>query len=336
MVEEWRFVETDVHKLRGMSDLVTPMTLRVAVTLGLPERLGDEPATARALAPELGVDPLALDLLLAHLTTLGVVERTESGYRTTEFGAHLRADAGNGLRNLLHHDTAAGRADLAFVDLIHSVRTGEPAYPVRYGQGFWTDLAEQPHLRAAFDRQMNDRMGGWIPQVVAGFDWSRFGTVVDVGGGHGSLLAAILDAHPGMRGHLVELEETAAGARESLRRFGDRAEVTGGSCFDPLPAGGDAYLLFDVLHNWDDGQAHRIIARCVEVTPADGRVLVIESLGGVGGGTSFDLIMLVHFGGRDRGLDDFRNLASAHGLVLESVTEVVNGRSLLEFRKHPI
>lgn len=332
----WILVETDVHKLRGMSDLVTPMTLRVAVTLGLPERLGDEPATARALASELGVDPLALDLLLAHLTTLGVVERTETGYRTTEFGTHLRADAGNGLHNLLHHDTAAGRADLAFVDLIHSVRTGEPAYPVRYGQDFWTDLAEQPHLRAAFDRQMNDRMSGWIPQVVAGFDWSRFGTLVDVGGGHGSLLAAILEAHPGVRGHLVDLEETAAGARGLLRRFGDRAEVTGGSFFDPLPAGGDAYLLFDVLHDWDDGHAHRVLARCVEVTPVDGRVLVVESLGGVGGGTWFDLVMLVHFGGRDRRLGDFKKLASAHGLVLESVTEVTNGRSLLEFRKHPI
>ena len=319
-----------------MSDLVTPMALRVAVTLGLPDLLHDEPATAGELGPALEVDPLALDLLLAHLAAIGVVERTATGYRTSEFGAHLRAGAGNGLHNLLHHDTAAGRADLAFVDLIHSVRTGEPAYPVRYGQDFWTDLAEQPHLRAAFDRQMNDRLRGWIPQVVAGFDWSRFGALVDVGGGHGSLLAAILDAHPGVRGHLVDLEETAAGARELLRRFGDRAEVTGGSFFDPLPAGGDAYLLFDVLHDWDDEQAHRILARCVEAVPADGRVLVIESLGGVGGGTWFDLVMLVHFGGRDRKLDDFRNLASAHSLMLESVTEVTNGRSLLEFRKHPI
>jgi hypothetical protein len=136
-----------------------------------------------------------------------------------------------------------------------------------------------------------------------------------------------------MRGHLVDLEETAAGARELL---GDRAEVTGGSFFDPLPTGGDAYLLFDVLHDWDDEQAHRILARCVEAMPEHGRLLVIESLGGVGGGTWFDLVMLVHFGGRDRVLDDFTELASAHGLTLESVTEVTTGRSLLEFRKHPI
>ncbi|GHH56317.1 methyltransferase family protein [Lentzea cavernae] len=100
-----------------MSGLVTPMVLRVAVTLGLPDRLRDEPATAHDLALELEVDPLALHLLLAHLTTLGVAERTDAGYRTTGFGALLGADAGNGLNNLLHHDSAAGRADLAFVKL---------------------------------------------------------------------------------------------------------------------------------------------------------------------------------------------------------------------------
>lgn len=325
--------DDDIQQLRQMSGLVTPMALRVAVTLGLPDRLHDRPASADDLAPELEVDSLALDLLLAHLTTLGVVERTDGGYRTTEFGAHLRTDAGNGLNNLLHHDSAAGRADLAFVDLIHSVRTGEPAYPRRYGQDFWTDLTEQPHLRAAFDRQMNDRMRDWIPQVVANFDWARFGTVVDVGGGHGSLLAAILDANPGVRGHLLDLEETAAGARELLRRFGDRAEVTGGSFFDPLPTGGDAYLLFDVLHDWDDEQAHRILARCADAAGADGRVLVVESIGGM---TEFDLVMLVHFGGRDRSRTAFEEMAAVHGLALVGATRVTNGRSLLEFRKHPI
>ncbi|MGW6445847.1 methyltransferase [Lentzea sp. NPDC055074] len=317
-----------MRKLREMSGLVTPMALRVAVTLGLPDRLRSRPATAHDLAPELGVDPLALDLLLAHLTTLGVIERTDAGHRTTDFGALLGVDAGNGLNNLLHHDSAAGRADLAFIDLVHSVRTGDPAYPLRFGQGFWEDLAERPHLRAAFDRQMNDRMSGWIPQVVAAFDWARFGTLVDVGGGHGSLLAAILHANPGMRGHLVDLEETAAGARELFRSEGlaDRAEVTGGSFFDPLPTG-DACLLFDVLHDWDDEHAHRILARCAQ---ASDRVLVVESLGE---SSEFDLVMLVHFGGRDRGLHDFERLAAEHGLSLAFTTRVTGGRTLLEFTR---
>lgn len=327
----WVYVDTDVQRLRQMSGLVTPMALRVAVTLGLPDRLREHPATAHELAPELKVDPLALDLLLAHLVTLGVAEPTDAGYRTTAFGALLCVDADNNLNNLLHQDSAAGRADLAFIDLIHSVRTGEAAYPVRYGQDFWTDLAEQRHLRDAFDRQMTERMRDWVPQVVRNYDWSRFGTLVDVGGGHGSLLAAILKANPAMRGHLVDLEDTAEGARAVLGLYdlGDRTEVTGGSFFDPLPAGADAYLLFDILHDWDDEQAHRILARCVEAAP-DGRVLVVESLGE---STEFDLVMLVHFGGRDRGLHDFERLAAAHGLRLASVTQVTPARSLLEFTR---
>lgn len=315
-----------------MSGLVTPMALRVAVTLGLPDRLSDSPATAADLAPELEVDPLALDLLLAHLKTLGVIERTDAGYRTTDFGALLCVNADNNLNNLLNQHSAAGRADLAFVDLIHSVRTGEAAYPVRYGQDFWTDLTEQRRLRDAFDVQMTERMRDQVPQVVRNFDWSRFGTLVDVGGGHGSLLAAILEANPAMRGHLVDLEDTAAGARAvlALYELGDRAEVTGGSFFDPLPAGADAYLLFDILHDWDDENAHRILARCAEAMPAGGRLLVVESLGG---SSEFDLVMLVHFGGRDRGLHDFERLASRHGLTLVSTTQVTGGRTLLEFTR---
>jgi hypothetical protein len=329
----WIYVgnDNDVQALRQMSGLVTPMALRVAVTLGLPDRLRAGPAAGDLLAAELDVDPTALELLLGHLTTLGVVERTDAGYLTTEFGALLCEDAGNGLHNLLHHDTAAGRADLAFVDLAHSVRTGEPAYPLRYGQDFWADLAERPHLRDAFDRQMTWRIRDRIPRFVAAFDWSRFATIVDVGGGPGDLLAAVLTAHPEVRGHLVDLE--VGPARQNL---GDRAEVSAGSFFDPLPAGGDAYLLFDILHNWDDEQAHRILDRCVEAMPSDGRLIVIETIRGMWAGTEMDLVMLVHFGGRERSVEEFEKLVEPHGLRLDGVTEVTRDRCVLEFRKHPI
>jgi 2,7-dihydroxy-5-methyl-1-naphthoate 7-O-methyltransferase len=334
----------DVRKLREMAGLVTPMALRVAVTLGLPDRLRSDrasptssgaatpaAATVDHLAAELEVDPTALELLLGHLATLGVVERTGTGYRTTDFGALLCKDAGNGLHDLLHHDTAAGRADLAFVDLAHSIRTGEPAYPLRYGRHFWADLAEQPHLRDAFDRQMTWRISEQIPRFVAAVDWSRFGMIVDVGGGPGDLLAAVLDAHPGVRGHLVDLE--VGPARQNLRNLDARA--TAGSFFDPLPTG-DAYVLFNILHNWDDEHAHRILARCVEAMPASARLIVLESIRGMGASTEMDLVMLVHFGGRERSVQEFEKLAEQHGLVLDEVIAVTADRCALEFRKHPI
>jgi SAM-dependent methyltransferase len=329
--------EDDRKALLRAAGLATPMALRVAVTLGLPDRLSGDGAAAGQLAAELSVAPLALDLLLGHLTTLGVVERTATGYRTTGYGAHLRADAGHGLANLLDLRSAAGRAELAFVELAHSIDTGEAAYARCYGRDFWADLARHPHLRATFDRQMTERIRAWVPHIVTGFDWSRFATVVDVGGGPGTLLAAILAAHPRMRGRLVDLEPTAAEARRTFAAhdLGDRAEAIAGSFFDPLPAGADAYLLFDILHDWDDEHAHRILARSAEAARPAGRVLVVEPVGGLGADTGMDLVMLVCFGGRERRLEEFRTLAAAHGLVLDTVTPLAGERFLLDFRPAP-
>ena len=318
-----------------MAGLATPMALRVAVTLGLPDRLLGAGATDEQLAAELDVAPVALDLLLGHLTTLGFLERTSTGYRTTEYGTNLRADADEFTNNLLRLDTAAGRAELAFVELARSIATGQAAYPHRYGQDFWADLAEHPHLRESFDRQMTLRFRDQIPRIVAGVDWSRFTTVVDVGGGQGALLAAILVAHPRLRGHLVDLEPTAADAVRTFRaqHLDDRVEVTGRSFFEPLPAGADAYVLFDILHDWDDEHAHRILARCAEAAHPTGRVLVIEAVGGRPGTSESDLTMLVIFGGRERRIDEFRALAAPHGLTLDTVTELTDQRCLLEFTR---
>ncbi|WP_218018229.1 methyltransferase [Nocardia shimofusensis] len=305
------------------------------MTLGLPDRLLGHGATPDRLAAELEVSSVALEVLLEHLTTLEVVERSSTGYRTTAFGAHLCADADGGFTNiLLSLDSAAGRAELAFVELAHSIRTGRAGYPRRYGKDFWTDLADHPRLRASFDQQMILRFQEQIPRIVAGFDWSRFTTIVDVGGGRGALLAAILTAHPLMRGHLVDLAATATDARHTFvaHHLDDRTEVTEGSFFDALPAGADAYLLSDILHDWDDEHAHRILARCAEAAHPASRVLVLEPVGDRRAITDMDLSMLVIYGGRERRIDEFRALAADHGLILDAVTDVTDQRCLLEFR----
>jgi 2,7-dihydroxy-5-methyl-1-naphthoate 7-O-methyltransferase len=326
--------EDNVAAIRNLAGLATPMTLRVAVTLGLPDRLRGDGASVEQLATELHLSPVALELLLGHLATLGIIEHADTGYRTTDYGATLCSDADNGLTNLLHLDMAGGRAELAFVELLHSITTGDAGYSRRYGRDFWSDLARYPQLRESFDQQMTHRFREQIPQIVAGYDWGRFPTIVDVGGGHGTVLAAILAAHTRIRGHLIDLEPTAAGASctFSAHQVEDRAQVTAGSFFDPLPEGADAYLLCDILHDWDDEHAHRILGRCVEAAHPAGRVLVIEAVGGRRASTEFDLAMLVIFGGRERRVDEFRALASAHGLVLDTVTDLTDRRCLLEFR----
>lgn len=326
--------DADAATIRGLAGLATPMALRVAVTLGLPDRLLGDGSSIDALAAELAVSPVALGLLLDHLVTLGIVEPAGAGYRTSEYGTNLCADAGNGLTDLLHMDNAGGRAELAFVELAHSITTGRAAYQHRYGQDFYTDLADHPHLRASFDQQMTHRLDDQLPRIVAGVDWSRFDTVVDVGGGRGSLLAAVLADHPGVRGHLVDLEPTATQARGAFdaQGLGDRAAVTAASFFDPLPAGGDAYVLVDILHNWDDEHAHRILGRCAGAARPGGRVLVIEPVGDLRAQSEFNLAMLVIFGSRERSVEEFRALAAPHGLVLDAVTELTHQRCLLEFR----
>lgn len=323
-----------VAAIRNLAGLATPMALRVAVTLGLPDRLRGDGATVDRVAHELDLAPVALHLLLGHLETLGIVEGTSTGYRTTDYGATLCADADNGLTNFLHLDMAGGRAELAFVELLHSVTTGEAGYSRRYGRDFWADLTRYPHLRESFDRQMTHRFRDQIPQIVMGYDWGRFATVVDVGGGHGALLAAILAAHPRIRGHLIDLEPTATEAVGTFvaHRVRDRVRVSAQSFFDPLPAGAQAYLLCDILHDWDDEHAHRILARCAEALGPGGRVLVVEPVGGRRANTEFDLAMLVIFGGRERRVEEFRALAAAHGLVLDAVVDLTDQRCLLEFR----
>lgn len=319
----------DTNTILRMAGLATPMAMRVAVTLGLPDRLRAPDVDLDELADDLGVAPVPLGLLLGHLTTLGFFERTATGYRTTEYGENLCGDTLASV--LLNLDTAGGRAELAFTELLHSVTTGRAGYDRRYGRDFWADLAEHPPLRESFDRQMAHRLRAEVPRL-AGFGWGRFASIVDVGGGPGTLLAAILAAHPGTRGQLVDLDVSTATRTFAEHGLSGRAAVVAGSFFDPLPAGADAYLLCDILHDWDDEHAGRILARCVEAARPAGRVLVVEPVGGRRAGTDMDLAMLVIFGGRERRVDEFRALGFSHGLALEGVTDVSEGRSVLEFR----
>jgi hypothetical protein len=317
-----------------MAGLGTPMALRVAVTLGLPDRLRGDGTGVEQLAAEAEVSPIPLALLLAHLAKLGIVEQTATGYRTTEFGSALYSDADNGLTNFLHLDLAGGRAELAFVELMHSVTTGEAGYARRYGRDFWADLDEHPHLRASFDQQMTDRFRTEVPRIVAGHDWGRYATIVDVGGGLGTLLAEILAAHPLLHANLVDLDPTATAANRTFaaRHVNNRARTTPQSFFDPLPRGADAYLLADILHDWDDDNAHKIMARCVAAIDANGSIIVVEPVGGRRANAEMDLAMFAIFAGRERTVDEFRAFASAHGLVLDTVKDVSDQRCLLEFR----
>jgi SAM-dependent methyltransferase len=316
----------------AMADLATPMSIRVAATLGLAERAGSGGATVEHLAAETGTSAPALRRLLDHLVTIGVFDfdSTSNRFRPTSLGFQLTEEWP---KMLLDINRAGGRADLAFVDLLETITSGAPAYPRRYGREFWSDLDEHPDLRSSFDAQMNQRFQVQASQIAERFDWSRFPEILDLGGGDGTLITAILRAHPAVRGRVLDVGPTALAAAERFAAvgLGNRAGSVSGSFFDPLPVGADAFVLSDILHDWDDEHTRRILTECRKAAAPDTVVVVIEALRGQGSDTAFDLFLLMCFAGHERTVDELAAVAAECGLELRGSRPVTDERTAMEF-----
>lgn len=309
--------------LWAMADLATPMAVRVAATLRIADHITQGRRTAPELAQATGTDADALDRVLRHLVTAGVLGRDESDrYALGAPGEALRADHPAGMRALLDLDSAIGRADLCFVHLLHTVRTGEPAFPAQFGRSFWDDLAADPARSASFDAQMAADVTAWAPGIVSAYDWGSLGHVTDVGGGSGALLAALLREHPDLRGTVLDLPGAAEAARKALTAAGlaDRGDAVAGSFFDPLPPGAGGYLLCAVLHDWHDAAARAILRRCAQAAGTNGRVFVVEKVvTDTDTRTEMDLRVLAYFGGRERSIAGLTALAADAGLRVAAV-----------------
>lgn len=314
-----------IRRVNRLADLVSPMTVRVAATLGVPDLIATGVNTAAGLAERTGTNPDALRRVLRHLVAIEVLATQGDHYANTPLGDALRAGRAesNGLMPL-DIRTAVGRIELAAFGLLDCVRTGVPAYQTVHGRAFWDDLAADQALGAGFDAFMGSRSRDEFPVQ---YDWSGVGHVVDVGGGIGARLIALLRAHPALRGTLVELPGTAerAAARLADAALDERVTVHAGSFFEPLPAGADVYVLSGVVHDWPDPDATAILRRCAEAAGASGRVLVLDNVlddaDDMAGMTAFDLFMLIACGGKERTLAEFRALGAAAGLSLQRVLD---------------
>jgi O-methyltransferase domain len=310
-------------KLWAMANLGTPMAVRVAATLGIADHLAAGVRTVPELAEAVAADADALDRLMRYLTVRGVLSRDESGrYALTAQGQPLRTDHPAGIHGWLDME-GVGRAELSFVELLHSIRTGEAAFTKRYGRPFWDDLAADPARSASFDALLGADVAVRSPGVVTGYDWGSLGHVVDVGGGDGSLLIALLSEYPNLRGTVVDLPGSAETARKALTAAGlaHRSDVVAGSFFDPLPPGAGGYVLSLIIHDWADDEARAILRRCAEAAGADGSVFVIETVGDDGDAphTGMDLRMLVVYGAKERGVAELAELGADVGLRLAGV-----------------
>ncbi|TKK86554.1 methyltransferase [Herbidospora galbida] len=316
-------------RLWRAADLYTPMALRVAATLRVADEITAGVATGPALAARLGVAEDPLVRVLDHLVTAGFLHREEGGYALTDDGQWLRDDHPERVRAQLDLTGAIGRADLCAVELLHTVRTGEAAFPRRFGRGFWEDLAADPGVAGSFDASMGAQKVG---EVAAAYDWAALGEVVDVGGGDGTLLIALLRAHPGLRGTVVDLPAPAATAARALADAGlaDRGRALAGSFFDPLPAGAGGYVLSRVVHDWSDADAGRVLAGCATAARPGGRVIVIEEATGGAVSTEMDLRMLAYCLGRERDVEQLTDLAAKAGLTRGAVIPT-GTRQIIEF-----
>jgi 2,7-dihydroxy-5-methyl-1-naphthoate 7-O-methyltransferase len=324
-------------RLESLTDLATPFAVRTAVTLRVPDHMTSGVEDLRDLATACGADPEALGRLLRFLVHKGVfVEMSPNRFALTDVGELLADRGAAGRAEYLDLDGLASRMDLAFAGLPHAIRTGEPGYASVYGRDFWTDLDGHPAFRGYFDDLMRVQQLVTAPQVAALYPWREAGHVVDVGGGSGGLLAEVLAAFPDLRGTLVDRAGPAATAARTFteRGLADRADVVVGDMFEPLPGGGDVYVVSRVLTDWSDGHATAILRRCAQAAGPAGRVLIIEALPTqpyVPHLSPFDLKMLVLVGGCERGADDFVALAAAAGLAPARAYHGPAGLTLLEF-----
>jgi hypothetical protein len=291
--------------------------------LGVPDLLADGPRSVDELAARCGADPGALARLLGGMASIGLFRRTAPRtYALTSVTEYLRSDVPDSLRQTAVLD--GEEVFRSFAEILHTVRTGTPAFDMIYGRSFYDYLGDDHGAAATFTEAMNANR---VPTALPSCDLSGVGTLVDVGGGSGGLLTEALTVHPTMRGVLLELPEAIRQAEKKIVEAGlaGRVELVEGSFFDAVPAGGDAYVLARVLHNWADERALLILRRVRAAMAPGARLIVFEQLMAEEDGAPdaasglVDLLMLVLLEGHDRTEEHYRRLLGEAGFVLDEV-----------------
>jgi hypothetical protein len=290
--------------------------VQVVAELGVADRLNDESPTAGALAAGLGVNADALNRVLRLLTAHGVFAFGGVGYRHTPASELLRSDHPQSLRpfaRMIGMPVVWNR----FAEIEQAVTTGKPTLD---WAGLTRYFSDHPEEASLFNQAMVSKSAGVIPAVVDAYDFSSSGVIADIGGGRGHLLQAILQRTPASSGVLFELPHVIADAGGIAS---PRLRLVAGDFFvDPLPVA-DAYVLMEVLHDWADEQAVKILAGVRRAAPRDARLLIVEALVSESAGPHFgkvlDIIMLAVTGGRERTPSEYEMLLRAAGFELQRV-----------------
>ena len=320
---------------RRLAELINAYQVSAAIgalaRLGVADALATGPHHPADLARRLRADEGALTRLLEATLDIGLFSVGDDGrYALTSLGELLCGDAEGSLRRLAIVSTDEWRWR-AYGHLTHALRTGEPGFVPAHGCRFWQYLASHPTEAASFEESMARISAARDAALAGSYDFSDLNRLVDVGGGGGSLLRAVLGAYPQLRGVLFDRPGVIDGAREQLRKAGlaERCEAIGGDFLEAVPTGGDAYLLSWILHDWDDQTAARILANCRQAMDDAASLLVVELVvpapGESGAAAALrlikqtDLEMLTVVGGRERTAAEYAELFTRAGFRLTRI-----------------
>lgn len=326
------------HLQELINGAVISKSLSVAARLGVADRLAEGPRHFEALAGDVGAEPMALYRILRALASRGVF--FEQGEESGVF--ELSSSA-----NLLRSDIAGSRREFAAMhgapwmwDAIgyahRTVENGAPAFRDRYEMGIFEYFQEVPEEGAEFYEGMRQVTERLLPAVLDAYDFSTYTHVMDIGGGLGNLLAALLQAYPHLQGTLFDLPARTDEARTFLdgQEVGDRCAVMGGDFFEAIPEGADLHVLKWIIHDWSDEQAGTILRNCRRAIAPGGRLLLVEQVLPAANQPSWaqvlDIIMMLMEGGRERTESEFARLFRDAGFRLSRCVPLEGPWCLIE------
>lgn len=312
-------------------------SLYVAVLLNVPDHLSSGPKTATELAQATGANEDGLNRILRLLASIGIFEQVEPrGYGLTPASQLLRKDVPGSLRGmaLFLPDPLHFRI---YANLKHSVMTGEPAADMTVGMPLFEYFAEHPEDSEIFNNAMTSFSAPVAGAAVEAYDFSKYGTIIDVAGGHGEVLMTILKASPKSKGVLAEIGHVVEGAKPRIAAAGlaNRCEAVECDFFKAVPAGGDAYVMKHIIHDWDDKRASTILNN-IRTSMGDkgGKVILMETVIPDGPqphlGKFIDIEMLAYPGGRERTANEFRELFAGCGFEVTQIVPTKSPLSLVE------
>ncbi len=313
--------DTLLQMITGM--LVSP-AIYVAAKLGIADLLKDGAKSSEELAKSTQVDAQSLYRVLRALASVGIFAEVENRhFQLTPLAEYLQSDVPDSMQAIAIMLGEDWHWQL-WGNILYSVKTGKPAFEYIFGMPIFQYLGQNPQAAKVFDACMTSLSIKDSAAISAGYNFSSIETLVDVGGGHGSLLAAILKANPNLKGILYDLPQVVAGAKQ-LDELHGRGQVVAGDFFELVPSGGDAYMMKYIIHDWDDERAITILKNCHCAMPETGKLLVVERLISPGNEPSpanfGDIAMLLMTnGGRERTEAEFRELFASAGFKLTHIT----------------